>query len=288
LADKPSRAPDRADPWSSKSAEIYVIFAVSILGRAAFLIRLLGRQASTALVSTPQSLSLLFLLRHILEKREEYADAGAPEGADDDDIAKSRRHIKTSIENCWGKLDDYYQILNSLPVYMAALVMHPGHKLAFIERLWIGRTAWLANAKKGVKKLWENSYKGRYAGPTPTTALEGTPATTMTTTPHVEKAVDPFDQFMNPPGLYNMTSATVDEYRKYLEIPAHQCDIALAWWSDRHGIWPNLAVMAINVLSIPLMSAECERVFSEAGYFISGRRGHLQKDIIEATTCLRG
>jgi hypothetical protein len=57
---------------------------------------------------------------------------------------------------------------------------------------------------------------------------------------------------------------------------------------DRHGIWPNLAAMATDVLSIPLITAECERVFSEAGYLISGCRGHLQEDIIEATTCLRG
>jgi hypothetical protein len=57
---------------------------------------------------------------------------------------------------------------------------------------------------------------------------------------------------------------------------------------DRHGIWPNLAAMATDVLSIPLMSAECERVFSKTGYLISGRRGHLQEDIIETTTCLRG
>jgi hypothetical protein len=113
---------------------------------------------------------------------------------------------------------------------MAALMMHPGHKLDFIERLWVGRTAWLVNAKKGIKKLWKNSYKGRHADFIPTITLKGTLAiTTIIMTPRVKKIIDPFDQFMNLSDFYNMISVIIDEYRKYLEIPAYQCYNTLAW-----------------------------------------------------------
>ncbi len=45
--------------------------------------------------------------------------------------------------------------------------------------------------------------------------------------------------------------------------------------------------MALDVLSIPLMSAECERVFSAAKILISDRRNSLKEEVIEACSLLR-
>ena len=44
--------------------------------------------------------------------------------------------------------------------------------------------------------------------------------------------------------------------------------------------------MAYDHLSIPVMSAECERVFSDTKLTISPNRNRLKEDIIEATECL--
>src|SRR5271154_4881598 len=44
--------------------------------------------------------------------------------------------------------------------------------------------------------------------------------------------------------------------------------------------------MAYDQLSIPVMSAECERVFSDTKLTISPNRNRLKEDIIEATECL--
>ena len=78
-----------------------------------------------------------------------------------------------------------------------------------------------------------------------------------------------------------------DEYKKYLEIPAHKCDEPLSWWKERRTEWPSLTTMAVDLLSVPLMSAECERIFSAPGNLITRRRSHMKDDIIEATTGLR-
>jgi len=51
----------------------------------------------------------------------------------DKTVAASRKHIKTSIKNCWGKLDEYYKILDTLPIYGAALALNSAQKLAFIK-----------------------------------------------------------------------------------------------------------------------------------------------------------
>jgi hypothetical protein len=222
-----------------------------------------------------------YLLRHIIGKRQDYAPH---EGVATKSEPESRRHIRTSIENCWTKLDDYYKMLDSLPVYMAALVLNPGQKLTFIERLWAGNQTWIENANKEVKKLWELGWKGRH------TVMLSEIIPTIETYSHTHALTDfdDFDQFMNPPNLYTTQHTVhVDEYKKYLEIPAKQCDKPLMWWKERQTEWPSLAAMAFDVLSIPLMSAECERVFSAAGYLITGRRNHMKEDIIEATTCLR-
>ena len=45
--------------------------------------------------------------------------------------------------------------------------------------------------------------------------------------------------------------------------------------------------MAFDLLSIPLMFAEYERVFSSAKLHITERRSRLKNDIIEACICLR-
>ena len=45
--------------------------------------------------------------------------------------------------------------------------------------------------------------------------------------------------------------------------------------------------MALDLLSVPLMSAECERVFSAAKILISDKRNRMKDDIIEVCTLLR-
>jgi hypothetical protein len=49
----------------------------------------------------------------------------------------------------------------------------------------------------------------------------------------------------------------------------------------------RIARMGLDMASIPAMSSECERVFSQSKLLITGQRHSLQVDIIEATQCLR-
>jgi hAT family C-terminal dimerisation region len=56
------------------------------------------------------------------------------------------------------------------------------------------------------------------------------------------------------------------------------------WWASSE--LPQLTAMAFDILTIPAMSAETERVFSGAKLTISPTRNRLGEDIIEATECL--
>lgn len=49
----------------------------------------------------------------------------------------------------------------------------------------------------------------------------------------------------------------------------------------------NLSKMAVDILSIPAMSAEPERLFSRAMITITDRRNRLGSDVIEAPECVK-
>ena len=55
----------------------------------------------------------------------------------DDLNAASRQHLRTAINNAWMKLNTYYDRTDDTPVYMAALVLHPGHKWKYVEEKWM-------------------------------------------------------------------------------------------------------------------------------------------------------
>ena len=61
------------------------------------------------------------------------------------------------------------------------------------------------------------------------------------------------------------------------------------WWlaPKQQAVYPNLSKMALNLLSIPAMSAAPERLFSSCKITITDRRNKLSVKVIEALECLR-
>ena len=83
---------------------------------------------------------------------------------------------------------------------------------------------------------------------------------------------------------------TVDEYEAYTREKAIPIQTsALDWWlaEERRTAWPRLSQMAIDILSIPAMSDEPERVFSGARRTISWDRMRLGISNIEKSQCLK-
>ena len=64
---------------------------------------------------------------------------------------------------------------------------------------------------------------------------------------------------------------------------------ALQWWciQEHQQRWPLLSQLAIDILSIPAMSAEPERVFSGARRTISWERAQLSPEQLEKAECLK-
>ena len=64
---------------------------------------------------------------------------------------------------------------------------------------------------------------------------------------------------------------------------------ALEWWLDteQRTRYPPLPKMAIDIYSIPTMSAEPKRIFSGAKRTISDSRGSLKSETIKLLECLK-
>src|SRR6266498_5055051 len=185
-----------------------------------------------------------------------------PTSADEATTA-ARKHIKTSLDNCHGKLDQYYQLINETPVYAAATVLNPAQKWRFFDLQWKSQRQkrWLTTVKRYVKRFWEEAYHDK-AEEQPFIAEQ----TLQQTLFEANRSHQPsnLQQFLHPPDFYtqHQTTAARDKYQKYIKASPLPYDNPLQWWGTRRKEFPILSQMVLDLLSIPLMFVECERVFS--------------------------
>ena len=86
------------------------------------------------------------------------------------------------------------------------------------------------------------------------------------------------------------TTLYQDEYTRYCGSLLHyDFEDVRDWWlaPEQQAIYPNLIKIALNLLSIPAMSAELERLFSSCKITVTDRRNKLSVKVIEALECLR-
>ena len=70
----------------------------------------------------------------------------------------------------WAKIDKYYQLSDSTPVYIAAIVLYPSRKWRYIDRTW--NDEWKAPTRGIMREFWEKRYKpaNKTANPIPTSS----------------------------------------------------------------------------------------------------------------------
>ena len=179
--------------------------------------------------------------------------------------------LQPNIMRSWEVFNKYYTKTETVSTYAAALVLHPSRRLTYIKKNW--KKEWQKPAMAKVKKLWE-SYRGRGIVENP--QIEETPD------------LDDYDEIAR--GLEVVDLQNVDEYEAYTREKAIPIQTsALDWWlaEERRTAWPRLSQMAIDILSIPAMSDEPERVFSGARRTISWDRMRLGISNIEKSQCLK-
>ena len=186
----------------------------------------------------------------------------------------AHKEFSARIKKSWEVFDKYYAKTDDSALYAAALILHPEYRIAYIRTNW--KAKWQKPTLKKVKELWV-SYKESF----PVSSTTPTPA------PKPASNLDDYDRAIR--NLKKYRPASQDEYEHYSN--GEPCDIgtlsAIQWWCQdaQRKKWPRLSCMAIDILSIPAMSAEPERVFSGARRTISWERSRLSPTTVEKVEC---
>ena len=68
------------------------------------------------------------------------------------------RMLATGVNLAWKKLDEYYQVTDQSPVYVAAIVLHPAYTWRWLRSKWKYREEWLRTSERAVRDFWTSCY----------------------------------------------------------------------------------------------------------------------------------
>jgi hypothetical protein len=179
-------------------------------------------------------------------------------------------HIQICWQNAWEVLQKYNKITDkSHTVYAAATLLNPS-----LRRRWFDYN-WTGDANEYIQPMLEknrNRWKAKYMM-----------NTTETTSPAFQSIFQRWSvnrqALITPESAFDVyTNGEPQEGQEWLD------NNIFIWWRD--APYSSLRQWAFDILSVPAMSAEIERVFSEAGRLITDDRIRLGNEMIEALTCL--
>lgn len=184
--------------------------------------------------------------------------------------------LRSCIAASWAVFDKYYQLTDASPAYGAAMILHPSRRTAHIRKNW--PKSWHKPVLDAVKAYWEEYYQGL-------PVASGTPDL-------VDKSrfPDEFDLLAQELDVVGPAMDESDEYKSFVsQTPIAIDGSALAWWlrEEQQQRYPRLSKMAVDILSVPPMSAEPERVFSGARRTISWDRCQLGSSTVEKGECMK-
>ena len=148
----------------------------------------------------------------------------------------------------------------------------------------------LIQGRASVQQLWQSNYAEAYTNRPITPQHNGVggedgevndfAAFLFWTTAATAARVQVFDEYaiyVAEPPLVLLTCKETNDFR------------ALAWWTERtqRDRYLKLSKMAFDLLTMPVMSAEIERVFSECSLMLNTQRLSMSQETLEQLMCLK-
>jgi hypothetical protein len=201
-------------------------------------------------------------------------------------------HFGNQLRLARDKAEQYFAKLDDSPAYLASIVLHPGYTWKYINIQWQQQKNWLRTGRAALTALWQSDYA-------PNDAALATPATTNLSSPKKTRyrqdrrnlsTMEEYRQqaLAQARGIQRPTTQD-DELERWLDdqLAVDGNTAPLAWWRDNGKNYPRLTQMAVDLLSIPAMSDEPERLFSRLGLIITPRRNHIKQEAVQALCCLQ-
>ncbi|KAJ0126920.1 hypothetical protein HZ326_29975 [Fusarium oxysporum f. sp. albedinis] len=181
--------------------------------------------------------------------------------------------IQHSIKYAMSKLDKYRNLMERSVVYWAAMILHPGYGIGFLQLR-------LPNQVGSILQDFRDYLDRHYA--------QGNQAPVSPDSPPAFHGSKLLLRTANFPKKARKEAP--DEINLYLQMVPEEDfkeEQLLQWWLGRKTQFPRLFNMAMDLLSISAMSSENERVFSAAKLTMSSQRNALHWVTVEALQCLR-
>ena len=197
-------------------------------------------------------------------------------------LYENNPYMHCRVDCAWKKLIKYYNKTDDTLAYMAATVLNPVHKWQWFEMRWTegDLLEWLNKGKLYLRMLWANEYAGSIN-------IQETRPRALATSDD-----DAFAVF-----LYRQERPTRDELKLYLVEPtltfydttAAASFRPLSWWTEpaQRDRFFRLNKLAWDLLTVPVMSAEIERVFSDCALALGNERHRLDPETLEKQMLLR-
>jgi hypothetical protein len=181
--------------------------------------------------------------------------------------------LAVAYQNAWEKLNKYYNLTDVChEIYAAAVLFHPSYRKGYFDRKWNSKemNKYKELMLETTRHIWEAQYQSQEV---------------ESTNKKDEDELDFLDRYLAVEDQSN------DQFAAYINaqgvvFPNNQPVDLIDWWmNDRQ--YPQLRQYALDLLSIPAMSAEVERVFSSAKRLIGPDRMRLNDDTIEYLELLK-
>lgn len=195
--------------------------------------------------------------------------------------------LSIGLNNAWKKLDKYYLLTDKSPAYVLAVVLNPQYKWKYFEKMWALHPDWIVTAKTKVQTLWDD-YKSRH----PVLQDEVSLPVRSPSKHRRQHMTDYAREILEDSDDEEIME--MDEYSYYCSPKEERVRMVdgvqfkpVAWWEGKQARYRTLSRLAFDLLAIPAMSAEPERLFSSTRRLVTWERNKLDGGMIEANECLR-
>ncbi|KAJ3002262.1 hypothetical protein NUW54_g5941 [Trametes sanguinea] len=224
--------------------------------------------------------------------------------ADQDNFEPS---IRVALSLAKTTLSKYYNLTDSADIYRIAMVLHPRYKTAYFKKLNWTR-AWIDGARRLVRAEFDRVYahqddsddsesddgfngsQTRSADSDSDSDSSGSSQSSKNKTRDADAPEsDSGNIFDQIPDLFcgsKRRTSEVDELDAYLKAEPEDITNPFQWWYRRRRVYPRLARMAMDYLSIPATSVDVERVFSRGRLLLPHVRNRLSAQTTRALLCL--
>jgi hypothetical protein len=209
-----------------------------------------------------------YLLRVYEDRLQSYDDV-----IHDEHNESPKDHLAINLCATLLKAHDYYNKLDLSLAYYAATILHPRYK-HYLDAVWADKPEWLESNNRNFQALWA-TYK----------SLPKPRVRPAVKTNDIDEAID---SFIDPSATTNNDEDEYESWKRSEPVALKgslNANNPIKYWIGLQDRYPNLSKLAINMLSIPGSSCECERLFSELGDLLEPRRRNISPELLAAIQC---